>query len=515
MNLRYAINQFCLLMLVLSGLLALIGLGAMLEAMVSDRAERSAEGALLLSALVGGVSAGGAWLATRTTHRTFGRREALLLVAMSWLIGAALAALPFWIWARGWAHTADEQPFADFINCYFETMSGLTTTGATVLADIRPIPESLLLWRAMTHWLGGLGIVVLFVAVLPSLGGSGGKKVYRVEAPGPTLEGVRPSIRDTARVLWIIYFGMTLAEVIALRIAGVPSWYEALCHTFATLATGGFSTHNASIGAYRSFAVDLVVIVFMFLAGVNFGLYYQMMHGRLRSVWKNTELRVYAGLMILAAAAIVVSLIAAGRPITVTDGAEVQPTVGNAIQYGLFTTVSIQTTTGFSNADFNDWPFAAKALLLALMFVGGSAGSTGGGIKVIRIWATAKIMWGELERAFRPNVVRSIRIGAHAIDLDMRLSIIAYVFGIFVLFAVGAGLLMALEQGRCDFKTAATASVATLCNIGPGLGKVGAVGNYGWFSDPSKIVMCLLMPIGRLEVFAILVLFSPRFWRGD
>ncbi len=515
MNFRYALNQFCLLMLVLSGLLALLCVGAVIEAWYGNVTEHGAEWALLISAGVGFLGSGVTYRLTRTKRTTFGRREALLLVAMSWLIGAALGALPFWIWAQGWAESAEEHPFASFINCYFETMSGLTTTGATILTDIPSVPESLLMWRALTHWLGGLGIVVLFVAVLPSLGGSGGKKVFRVEAPGPAQEGVRPSIRDTARMLWIIYAGLTIVQVIALRIAGVPNWYEAICHTFATLATGGFSTHNASVAAYSSVWVDVVIVVFMFLAGVNFGLYYQIMHGRIRNVWRDTEFRVYVGLMLAASAIIVLSLVMSGRPIATTGGETVDATLGNALQYGVFTTVSIQTTTGFCTGDFDSWPFATKAILLALMFVGGSAGSTGGGIKVIRVWAVVKIMWGELERAFRPNVVRPVRIGNHAIDTDMRLSILAYVFGIVILFGLGAGVLMAIEGGNCDFKTAATASVATLCNIGPGLGKVGASQNYAWFSDGSKAFMSLMMAVGRLEVFAILVLFSPRYWRGD
>lgn len=514
MNFRYALNQFSLLMLVLSGLLAVLGLGALIEAMVGDRTERVADWALLVTAGIGALGGGVMYRLTRTKRTLFGRREAMLLVSMSWLIGAALGALPFWIWARGWSHNTSFHPFASFIHCYFEAMSGLTTTGASVLTDIQAVPRSLLLWRSMTHWLGGLGIVVLFVAVLPSLGGAGGRKVYRVEAPGPTKEGVRPSIRDTARMLWLIYVGLTVAQVLALRAAGMPTWLEAISHTFATLATGGFSTLNASIGGYHSLAIDVIVIVFMFLAGVNFGLYYQLMHGKLRSVWRDTELRVYTAIMVGSAALITIMLVASGQPITTTSGEQVPATIANAAQYGAFMTASIQTTTGFANADYETWPFATKALLLALMFIGGSAGSTGGGIKVVRIWVAFKILWGELERNFRPNVVRAVRIGTHAIDTDMRLSILAYVLGILLLFGVGTGLLMVFEDGRTDFKTATTASLACLCNIGPGLGLVGPRGNYAFFTDASKLLLSLLMVMGRLEVFAVLVLLSPRFWRG-
>ncbi len=515
MNLRYVFNQFSLLLLVLSGLLLLIGFGAWLNGDGGDGAEHAAMVALFASGIGGGLVGGGLWLGTRGGRSQIGRREALLLVAATWLLGAALAGLPFYLWAHA-TITPEPHPFDSAVNCYFEAVSGLTTTGATILTDIPTVPRSLLFWRSMTHWLGGLGIVVLFVAVLPSLG-AGGKRLFRVEAPGPTPEGVSPHIRDTARILWMIYMGLTIAQTICLRLAGM-SWYEAICHTFATLATGGFSTENASVGFYHSPAVDTIVIFFMLMAGVNFGLYYQVIRGNAKTVLRDRELRIY--LIFIAVAATIVIASIWGHRIVATDGTELDGGAGAAIRHGLFQTVSIHTTTGFATADFNLWPFLAKAVLVAVMFVGGCAGSTGGGIKVIRVWIALKVIVAEIELAFRPNVVRPLKVGRAAVSPQLRLGIAGYVMGVFLIFILGALALRVLEadhvmpDGRtATFTTAATASVATLCNIGPGLELVGAAENYNWFSTPSKLLMALMMVIGRLEVFAIVVLFSPRFWR--
>ena len=520
MNYRFVARQLGLLMLVLSlSILAVAGWSG-LEWSWGDALEAAAFQAFLEAVGVGLVIALILWRWGREADDFLGRHEALLLVALSWLIGAALAALPFFLWAHlHTIHVATDggtqytpHPFESFVSCYFEAMSGLTTTGATVLSDIEAIPRSLLLWRSVTHWLGGLGIVVLFVAVLPTLG-VGGKKLFRVETTGPTSQGVRPRIRETARLLWLIYLGLTVAEVLALKMCGMD-WYESVCHTFATLATGGFSTRNASVGQYHSVAIDVVIIVFMILAGVNFGLYYQLIRRRFHSVWTDPELRLYLGIIVVATIIISCSLI--GQSIVTTDGTRHDPSTGQAIRYGLFQVVSIQTTTGYCTANFEYWGFIAKTTLIVLMFVGGSAGSTGGGIKVIRCLIAFKVMLAEVERVFNPNVVRTIKVGKSTIDPEVRLGTLVYVLGIGALFLIGAILVMLFEPaGQIDFTTAATASIATLNNIGPGLARVGAVENYGWFSAPSKLVFCLLMALGRLEVYAIFVLFIPRFWRGE
>ncbi|MDP6601749.1 MAG: TrkH family potassium uptake protein [Phycisphaerales bacterium] len=515
MDYRLILRQLGLLVLVLSGLLLAIWCWSVVRFELMEDRSLATHLPLLMSAGVGLTMAGILWVLGRTRFKSngtgaVGRREALLLVSSSWILGAVVAAVPFLLWAR--MDGADDHPFRSVINCYFEAMSGLTTTGATVLTDISSLPEPLLLWRALIQWLGGLGIIVLFVAVLPSLG-VGGKKLFRVEAPGPDPEGVRPHIRETARLLWVIYVCLTLVEIIAYRIAGM-GWFDATCHSFTTLATGGFSTHQSSIGAYNSRWIDTITILFMVLAGANFGLYYAAVKGRMRIIWKDPEFRFYMFLLAAGSTVIVCALLGSGEDITTTTGVAEPATIQNALTNGVFTAVSIQTNTGFTTADYDTWPFAAKAVIVMMMFIGGCAGSTGGGIKVIRIWIAIKVMLGELERAFRPNVVRPLRVGTTAIDPDLKLATIAYVLGVVVLFAAGAGTLMLLESGNaeCDFTTAAAASLATVCTVGPGLAKVGAMENYLWFSDASKLVLCLLMAIGRLEVFAILVLLTPRFW---
>jgi trk system potassium uptake protein TrkH len=523
MNLRYVLKQLGLLLLVLS--MILVGVAAVFfvgQAVLKHGVSRAAMQALFNTGLIGLLVGGGAWLLTRKTPPHFGRREALLLVAVSWLAGAAFAALPFFLWAHlPGSDAPDEHPFRSFVNCYFEAMSGLTTTGATILAgdpatgwDIEAVPRSLLLWRAFTQWLGGLGIVVLFVAVLPSLG-VGGKRLFQVEAPGPAPEGLQPQIRQTARVLLYIYLALTAAEILALWAARMP-FFDAVCHTFTTLATGGFSTRNSSTGAFDSAAVDIIVIVFMILAGVNFSLYFALIRRRFGKVLRDPELRTYVVLLTAGSLVIVLSLL--GTTVMTTTGETEPASAGPAVRHGIFTTVSIATTTGYCSADYNGWPFLAKAMLITLMFIGGSAGSTAGGIKVIRIWVALKVMLSEIEHVFRPSVIRPVRLGKSIIDDQLKLGTVSYVLGVVLLFALGSVAVMLLERlnpgGSCDYTTAASASVASLCTIGPGLGKVGAIENYGWMTPYSKMVLCMLMVLGRLEVFALVVLLSPRFWRG-
>jgi len=513
MNLRLVVNQFALLALGLAALLAGLAAWAGVEWAIGDANEAAATKALAVSAAAIAAAASAAYRLTRRERAgQVGRREALLLVAVSWLGGAAVAAAPFLLWAR-LAPDAAGHPFANPVNAYFEAMSGLTTTGATILPDIDLAPRSILLWRAMTHWLGGLGIVVLFVAVLPSLG-AGGKRLFKVEAPGPRAEGVHPHVRETARTLWKIYLGLTLAEVLALRLAGV-GWYKAVNHTFATLATGGFSTFDSSIAGFDSLAVEIIIIAFMLLAGVNFGLYFQLLKGRPRALLKDTELRVYLAMLLVGTVLIGMSIL--GGTLRTTGGEAIDDAgLGHSVRYAAFQAVAIQTTTGFATADFNGWPFLGKAVLLAMMFIGGSAGSTAGGLKVVRVWILFKVLYAELEKAFRPAVVRSMRIGRMTVDSELRLATVSYVMAFFLVIAAGAVALMLIETASghaVSVTTAATATIASVFNIGPGLHRVGPTGNYAFFTDAGKLILALLMAVGRLELFAIAVLFTPRFWR--
>ena len=504
MNIRNVIQQLGKLTFLLAVAILAVSSWSAFDWLRGDTLEREASMALWITLGISIVIGVICRYVSRCNDQFMGRREALLLVAMSWLAGAAIAGLPFWIWTLITGNS--EHPFSSFVSCYFEAMSGLTTTGASVLSNIEVMPKGLLLWRATTHWLGGLGIVVLFVAVLPGLG-VGGKKLFQIEAPGPTQQGVRPQIRETARVLWLIYLSLTIAEIVLLRAAGMD-WFTSVCHTFATLATGGFSTYNASAAALTPM-MQWVIIIFMVLAGVNFGMYYHLIRRRLDNVLTDPEFRLYLGIMVVASVFIAVFLITANYHLQ--EGASIASVARDSI----FQVVSIQTTTGFCSTDFNQWPFFTKAVIMALMFIGASAGSTGGGIKVIRIIIAFKVIVAEIERIFRPNVVRTIKVGSAPVDPEMRLAALVYIISILALFVIGALLLMGFEGNDIDFTTAASASAATLNNIGPGFAKVGAVENYGFFSAPSKIVMSLLMVLGRLEMYAILVLFVPRFWRDD
>lgn len=510
-DLRVVSRHLGLLLFVLSAFILAVSVFAGFDkASIADHQHADFR-ALITAALIGVVAGGLLYYAGRTVKAFLGQREAILLVALTWLIGAALAALPFYFWAGYRSDAAtDTHAFDSYVDCYFEAMSGLTTTGATILTSISTLPRSLLLWRAITHWLGGLGIVVLFVAVLPLLG-VGARRVFRMEAPGPSPEGVKPRIQNTARTLWLIYLALTAAEILALMACGVDL-FNAVCHTLATLATGGFSTMDESVLGFKSTAIHVVFIVFMLMAGINFGLYEQIVRGNWRSVRKDPELRTYLAIIAIATVIISIGLIRNG---SAGDGGGGMP-AGLAVRDGLFTVVAIQTTTGFCSADFDTWGFASKAILLVLMFVGGCAGSTGGGIKVVRIMVAVKVLFAEIEHAYRPKVVRTVKIGKATIDDDLQRSTLAYILGIIVLFVLGTVAIMLCEQRQgIDITTAATASIASLNNIGPGLARVGATENYAWFTDQAKLVICGLMVLGRLELFAIVVLFSPRYWRSE
>ena len=513
LDIRLVLRQLGLLMLVLSALIVAVAAFAWLDHFVGEPTETIEPLALLVAALSGTLVGAGLLLAGKKRAAFIGQREALLLVALGWLSGAALCALPYWIWAqlRGASQTPGHD-FDLFINCYFEAMSGLTTTGSTIIQKLATVPRSLLLWRALTQWIGGLGIVVLFVALLPILGLGTMRRVLSHEARAVSRDVVRPRIQDTARVLWMLYAGLTIAQVLALRLAGVP-WFEAVCHTFATVATGGFGTLDSSIAAFSS-TVQIIIVVFMVLASVNFGLYYLALHGRWRSLIQDPELRAY--LIILVLASVVISASLAGRPLPPGALPEDQPGLGDVVRHAAFQVVSIETTTGFCTADFDQWGFIPKAVLVIVMFIGGSSGSTAGGVKVIRILIVIKVMLAELEHYYRPRVVRTVRVGNVVVDAELRLQTMVYLVGTLTLFAIGTTLLMILGGGRpIDITSAATAALTTMHNVGPGLGLVGATQNFAWFSEPSKAVMCILMVLGRLELFTILVLFTPKFWKSE
>lgn len=515
MNYRLVCKQLGLLLLVLSlamGGVALLEWGLWRQGGASELLGMQALG---LAALLGVGLGGACWLVGRGTDLSgMGRRDAMLLVAMTWLLGAAIAALPYYLWAHLHGHHASRHVFEGWSACYFEAMSGLTTTGGTVLAEIESLPGSLLLWRATTHWLGGLGIVVLFVAVLPTLG-VGDRRLVQAEAASQPQQGVRPRIKETARVLWGIYLLLTVLAIGALWFCGL-SVFDAVCYGFSAISTGGFANHNASLGFYHDlWTVDAVILLCMLLGSINFGLYFHLVRRRWRQVVRDTELRVYGGMLLLATGVIAASLW--GRPVVLTQG-ETLEVVGatEALRLAGVQAVSLQSTTGFATADYDRWTFPAQAVLMVLLLVGGCGGSTSGGIKVFRVVLVLRILWAEIERVYRPSVVRTIRIGQGVVDANLKLGTLVFVLSLAVLFLLGAVVLRLLEPAETmDFATAASASAACLMNVGPGLGAVGPMGNYGVLSAPSQWLMSLWMALGRLEMYALIVLLYPRFWRGD
>ena len=429
-----------------------------------------------------------------TETQKLGQREGLLVVTGSWILAGLIGALPFLL--SGVTHLP--------VDALFESISGFSTTGASVLPAMEGIPRALLWWRSLIQWLGGMGIVVLFVAVLPSLG-IGGRFLYRQEVPGPAKAGLRPHVRDTAMTLWKIYVGLSIAEVLALSLAGMDI-FDALCHTFATMATGGFSTRTASLGAF-GIEAQLVVMFFMLLAGINFTLYANLWRGGgmwsgkrgLRNMFRDPELRLYLGLLLAATLLLAGSLMSSGKH-----------TPGDALRLASFQAVSIQTTTGFATADFDAWPSFCRLLLVMLMFVGGCAGSTGGSMKVVRFLVAGKLAIVQVRRFFRPRRVSRVRVGDEVISADM----LGTISGFFILFLATWGLVaLAVALTGSDLVTAATASIACLGNIGPGLSAVGATQNYSDMPAAAKLILAAAMIVGRLEVYTVLGLVSRSFWR--
>ncbi len=505
-TLRYLGVIITLLGVAMAGMAAWSGM----EVWLGDAAERMACFGLFGSALAALALGATLWFSTDSRPEDFGQREAFLLVTFAWLVGAAFTAVPYFVWSHLTTTVHPQHPFLNPINCYFEAMSGLTTTGATVLSDVASLPRSLLLWRSTTHWIGGLGIVLLFVAVLPALGASARKLVF-AEGAYPLHESDRPSVRQTTRVLWIVYAAITLTGVVALRFSGM-NWFDSVNHAFAAIATGGFGTENANMGAFRSLSADIIVIVLMVLGGINFGLYCRLMNRGFRQAVSDPEFRFYMTMLVVVSAVGIVGLI--GFPIVTTTGETLEPSLGNSIRYGLFNIISLHTDTGFATADFDKWPVLSKAALMIGAFVGGSSGSTTGGIKVVRLLLLFKIMLATIQRFVSKKVVVTVRLGSNIIDERTQNSILSHILMFILVLVAGTIALIELEpENSIDITTAATASLATLCTAGPGLSLVGPAANFGWFSDGSTGVMCLLMVAGRLELLAFFAALTPGFWR--
>ncbi|WP_121744487.1 TrkH family potassium uptake protein [Natronorubrum halophilum] len=444
-------------------------------------------------------------------------REALLLVAIAWLAVAIIGSVPYVIAGYDTAST-----LAHPVNALFESMSGFTTTGATVMGEISVDDHShaIMMWRQLTQWLGGMGIIVLMIAILPELAVNGAQLI-RTEAPGPELQKLTPKIAETARILWLVYFGFTVVLIGLLyglnRVGVAPemTFYNAVAHGFSTLPTGGFSPEANSIAAFSA-VVQWVIIPFMVVAGTNFALFWYVLHDEPRRIVQNTEFRTYAGAIAVLAGLLGALLYSGGAPPLGDLGGTTEGVGENAIRQALFQTVSLLNSTGFATSNFAQWDGAAQVVLLTAMFIGGSAGSTGGGIKIIRWLVVLKIARRELFTAAHPEAVKPIRIGGYVVDEDVIRGVLGFTFLFLLIFAF-ATVFLIVDAARVGYSLtpleAIGASIATIGNIGPGFGAVGPFGSYLEFPVTSKLVMIFLMWIGRLEIIPVLVLFTGAFWK--
>lgn len=417
------------------------------------------------------------------------RRDGFGIVTFGWIAASIFGALPF-VWSGA---------IPTWAGAFFETMSGFTTTGASVIPVPELVPKGILFWRALTHFYGGMGVLVLVVAILPLLG-TGGMQLFRAEMPGPTKDRLTPRIGDTARRLWYVYIAFAAVETVLLRIGGM-GWFDAVCHAFASVATGGFSTKTASIGDFHSLYIEIVVMVFMFLSGANFALHYRAARGYPGVYWRDSEFKMYVLIVCCSAFAIAGVLLWNG----------IQPGVGSALRSSFFAVVSVITTTGFATDDFDRWPAVAKAILLILMVIGGCAGSTGGAMKVVRVLVSLRAMFREIRRWLRPQAVMSIKLDGVAVETSVIANTMAFVL-IYVAVFAGATLLMTLAFPD-DLVSAASSVAATLGNVGPGFNAVGPMLNYAGLPPAGHLLLSFCMLLGRLELYTVLVLLLPAFWK--
>ena len=413
-------------------------------------------------------------------------REGFVIVALSWILMSVGGCLPFMI--SGY--------IPSFADAFFETVSGFTTTGASILTDVEALPQGLLFWRSFTHWIGGMGVLVFIMAIMP-LTGIRSVHLMRAEVPGPTKSKLVPRMRDTASLLYRIYIAMTLIEVVLLMLGGM-NLFDALINSFGTAGTGGFSNKALSVGAYDSAYFDIVIGVFMMLFGINFNLYYLILIGNIKTALKSEELRWYLGFIGISTVVIAINIS------SFFDGA------AQCLRYAFFQVSSIITTTGYATTDFNTWPTLSKAILVMLMVVGGCAGSTGGGVKVSRVIIGCKSIVREMRRLLHPRAVESVRLDGAPIENEMHTRSMIFLSAFFCLFAV---LFLFTTIDGYDLTTSATAVLACISNIGPGLELVGPMGSFAGFSAPVKMALSFGMLFGRLEIFPMMMLFVPSTWR--
>lgn len=415
-------------------------------------------------------------------------REGMAIVALGWVAAGLFGSLPFYLGGV----------FETPVDCVFESFSGFTTTGASVMTNIEGTAKGILFWRSLTHWLGGMGIIVLSLAILPFLG-VGGMQLYKAEVPGPVPDKLKPRIKDTALALWKVYVLFSAIEAVLLMFGGMDL-FDSLCHTFGTLATGGFSTKNASVAHFQSAYIDYVITAFMLIAGINFSLHYQMLKGRPLALWKDPEFRFFAKITLAIMAVITVAVYSSNTYDSVAD----------AFRYTSFQVASIMSTTGYATADYEIWPAVTQALLLFCMFLGGCAGSTSGGMKHMRIMLLMKQSYQELFRMIHPRSVSRVKLGKKVVQPEVLNGILGFAvlwLGLFVICA------FVVAATGVDVVSSFAASLACIGNIGPGIGSVGPTDNYAHIPELGKWALVFCMLLGRLEIYTVIVLCVPEFWR--
>ncbi|MEG0291188.1 MAG: potassium transporter TrkG [Anaerovoracaceae bacterium] len=417
-------------------------------------------------------------------------RDGVFIVSLSWLIATTIGSLPF----------VFSGAIPNPIDAFFETCSGFSTTGASILSDIEALPKSILFWRAFTHWLGGMGILVFAVALLPALGISG-QLIIRAETPGPSLSKITPKISDSARRLYILYIAFTIAETILLMLGGL-NFYDALTHSFSTVGTGGFSNYNNSVAHFDSPYVDYVITIFMLLSGINFNLYFILFKDNIRAFFKDGELKLYLIIVISSISLLTISLLFNKD----------FDTIGEAFRYASFQQASIMTTTGFATYDYNLWPTFCQVILFTLFFVGGCSSSTGGGIKVIRVLILGKLIKRSIAIRIHPTAVVKVKINNTVLPRAVVANVSNFVF-LYVALVFLTGFVLSFD-GHSIISNI-TAAASCLGNIGPGFAEIGPTENYSLFSNTSKLFLSFVMIAGRLELFTLLMLFAPKFWNPN
>lgn len=445
-------------------------------------------GSFIIASGVSAFTGAVLFLFSGARHQGLSHKEAYALVTFSWVLACALGSVPYII--------AGTTP--TITDALFESVSGFTTTGATVLTGLEALPKSILFWRALTQWVGGMGIVVLTVAILPFLG-VGGMEIYKGEVPSPVVDKLRPRIQDTAKVMWKLYIGLSIAEFVFLVLSGLHP-FDAVCHTFTTMPTGGFSTLDSSIGGFQNHMAEIVIIIFMLFAGINFSLHYKAITKSFITAARDVELKWYLGIILISSVLIFLGLLGSYENYWV------------AAKHVLFQVVSIITTTGYVTYDYEKWPQYAQFILLFLMFIGAMSGSTGGAIKILRIMLLVKHAMREIKKLIHPHAVMVCRIGNTPVNEPIVSSVLGFYFLYISVFVLGVIL---VSSTGVDMISSAGAVASCLGNVGPGFGVVGPMFTYKELHDFAKWILSLSMLMGRLEIFTVLVTMLPFYWKGQ